>query len=147
MAKLHAYLNFDGNCEQAFQFYQEVFGKELLGVHRFGDMPSEGENSIPEHYKDYIMHTALMINDQVMLMGSDVIEGYGQKLTYGTGTYLMLDVDTREEASLLYERLTHQGVVEMPLGQQYFAELFASFQDQFGIAWMIHFEGQNDMNP
>lgn len=146
MALLHAYLNFNGNCEEAFDFYKTVFNTPLIGVHRFGDMPADPEHPIAEADKDKIMHTALNINNSVMLMGSDCLESFGQKVTFGTGSYLMLDAQSATEATELYNKLSVGAQnIEMPLGEQFFAELFASFQDKFGIAWMIHFEGNKKM--
>lgn len=146
MALLHAYLNFNGNCEEAFEFYRTVFNTPLIGVHRFGDMPVDSAYPIADADKHKIMHTAIHINDSVMLMGSDCVESFGQKATFGTGSYLMLDAQSAAEAKELYNKLSVDAQnIEMPLGEQFFAELFASFQDKFGIAWMIHFEGNKKM--
>ncbi len=146
MAKLHAYLNFNGNCEEAFNFYQTVFNTPLLGTHRFGDMPSDPNFSIPEGDNNKIMHTALHINDDVMLMGSDCVESFGQKAVFGTGTYIMLDTATVEEAQELHGKLSVDAQnMEMDLAETFFAELFSSFTDKFGISWMIHYEGNKKM--
>lgn len=142
MAKVHAYLNFNGNCEEAFNFYETVFDKPNMGIHKMGDMPPSPDFHLPESAKNKVMHTALFINESTMLMGSDIIEEFGQKYTQGNNSYVMLDVDSAEEAKKLYDRLSvNAKVMEMPLGEQFFAELFSSFIDQFGIPWMIHFEG------
>lgn len=142
MTKLHAYLNFNGNCEEAFQFYQTVFGGPFLGVHRFGDMPADPNFNIPEADKDKIMHTALKINDNAMIMGSDCIESFGQKAEFGNATYIMLDTSSAEEARELYNKLSMNAkMMEMELEETFFAELFSSFIDQFGIGWMVHYEG------
>lgn len=147
MAKIHAYLNFNGNCEEAFAFYKTVFNTEGLGTHRFGDMPEDPNFQLADADKQKIMHTALMINENSMLMGSDCIEQFGHKAVPGTNTYIMLDVASKEEAQKLYNALVVNAKnIEMPLGEQLFAELYASFTDQFGIAWMIHFEGKNQMS-
>jgi len=146
MALLHAYLNFNGNCEEAFEFYQTVFNTPLAGLYRFGDMPADPEYPVAEVDKNKIMHTSIKINDSVMLMGSDCLESFGQKATFGTGSYLMLDTQTADEAKDLYTKLSVDAQnIEMPLGDQFFAEQFAYFQDKFGIAWMIHFEGSKKM--
>lgn len=147
MALLHGYLNFNGNCEEAFTFYKSVFNTELTGVYRFGDMPEDPQFTIPDHEKNKIMHTSLKINDTVMLMGSDCIESFGQKVISGTNTYLMLDTETAQEAKDLHAKLSEGAQkVEMPLGEQFWAELYSSFQDKFGVSWMIHFEGNKKMS-
>lgn len=146
MAKLHAYLNFNGNCEEAFDFYQTVFGGPLLGSHRFGDMPADPNFSIPEEDKNKIMHTALHINGDVMLMGSDCIENFGHKAVFGTATYIMLDAQSAEEARDLHSKLSKNAQnIEMDLGETFFAELYSSFTDQFGVSWMVHYEGNKKM--
>lgn len=142
MAKIHAYLNFNGNCEEAFNFYKTVFNTEIGWIGRFGDMPEDPNFTIADADKNKIMHISLQINKDQMLMGSDCVESFGQKAVFGTANYIMLDVDTAAEAQQLYDALSVKAQnIEMPLGETFFAELFSSFTDQFGIAWMIHFEG------
>lgn len=146
MAKIHAYLNFNGTCEQAFMFYEKVFNTQNIGTYRFGDMPADPDYPMNEEDKKKIMHTAIMINESTMLMGSDCVENFGHKVTNGNSTYIMLDTQTAEEAKALYAALTKNAMkMEMELGEQFWAELYASFQDQFGIFWMIHYEGNKRM--
>lgn len=142
MAKIHAYLNFNGNCEEAFSFYEEVFKTKNVGTHRFGDMPADPNFPIQESDKNKVMHTALFINEQTMLMGSDCLESFGQKIASGNNSYIMLDTETAQEARELYASLSNGAEkIEMELAEQFWAELYASFQDRYGICWMIHFEG------
>lgn len=146
MTKIHVYLNFNGNCEEAFRFYEKVFKTQNMGTYRFGDMPENPDFPMTGKDRDKVMHTAIMINENTMLMGSDCVESFGLKATSGNATSIMLDTDTAEEAKELYETLTENAKnIEMPLGEQSWAELFASFQDQFGIWWMVHFEGNKKM--
>ncbi|UUV20294.1 VOC family protein [Paenimyroides aestuarii] len=146
MARIHAYLNFNGNCEQAFSFYEKVFKTPNIGINRFGDMPENPEFPINDEDKQKIMHTAIMLNENTMIMGSDCLERFGHQLTHGNSTYVMLDTDTAQEAKDLYASLSENAMnIEMELGEQFWAELYASFQDQFGIWWMIHFEGNKKM--
>ena len=139
MAKIHAYLNFNGTCEQAFMFYEKVFKTQNIGMHRFGDLPPDPNFVMNNKQKNY---TAIMVDDNTMIMGSDCLENFGHKLTKGNNAYIMLDTQTADEAKELYTALTENVQnIEMPLGEQFWAELYASFQDQFGICWMIHYEG------
>lgn len=148
MAKIHAYLNFNGNCAEAFSFYEEVFSTKNIGTYHFGDMPPmEGAPALPEAAKDKVMHTALLINESTMLMGSDVVPEFGHQYKDGNNVYVMLDTETAEEAKNIYNKLSVNAQrMEMPLGEQFWAELYASFADQFGINWMIHFEGNKAHN-
>lgn len=147
MAKIHAYLNFDGTCKQAFEFYAQVFNAPVTGTYLYDDMPAApGSPALPEHAKGKVMHTSLMLNESTMLMGADVVEGFGGKLINGNATYIMLDAKDAEEARALYQTLAKDAKnLEMELGETFFAELFSSFEDQFGIYWMIHFEGNKKM--
>jgi len=150
MATLQAYLNFNGNCEEAFQFYARVFETELNSVIRFSDIPSQdGMPPVPEGAGNKVMHTGIKINENTYLMGSDVVEGFCSPefaggVTHGTGTYLMLDAQSAEEARRLYDQLAAGGSVEMPLGETDWAELYTSFRDKYGIAWMINFTGDKN---
>src|SRR5690606_28440736 len=129
MAKLHAYLNFDGNCEEAFTFYEKVFNTTNPGFMRYGDVPADpAMPPIPDEAKNKICHTAISINGESMLMGADVISAFGQQYAQGNNTYVMLMCDDGEEARSLYEALSvNAKVIEMPLGETFFAELYSSF--------------------
>lgn len=147
MAKIHAYLNFNGECESAFSFYEKVFNTKNIGMHRFGDMPVDPKYPIPEQDKQKIMHTAININPDTMIMGSDCLESFGQKINPGNNSYIMLDTDSANEATTLYNALTEDAKnIEMPLAEQPWAELYSSFQDKYGICWMVHFEGNKKMH-
>lgn len=142
MAKIHAYLNFNGNCEEAFSFYEQVFNTPNIGIHRFGDMPADLNFPVADADKQKVMHIALFINESTMLMGSDCLESFGLKVAQGNNNYIMLDTDTANEAHTLYNALNVDAKnIEMPLGEQGWAELYGSFIDKYGTPWMIHFEG------
>lgn len=147
MAKLHAYLNFNGNCEEAFNFYHTVFGGHEPTAHRFKNLPEDPNVKVKDADANKIMHTSLMVNDSVMLMGTDCVDSFGQKAMFGNSTYIMLDTETAEEARNLFSKLSANAQnLEMDLGEMFFAELFSSFTDQFGVAWMIYFEGNKKMD-
>jgi PhnB protein len=143
MEKVHVYLNFNGTCEEAFNFYAKVFNSPLHCVMRYADMPPHPDMPpIPEKAKNKVMHTQLQLSEQSLLMGSDIEEAYGQKLTQGNSTYVTLATSSEEETHTLYKALTTEAKsIEMELGEQFWADLYASFQDKFGIWWMLIFEG------
>ena len=156
MAKIHAYLNFNGNCKDAFDFYQTVFKTESLGTHYYDDMPTDpSQPALPEQAKGKIMHTAIFMNQESMLMGSDIVEGFCNEdgspanptsVTFGNSNYIMLDAESAQEARHLFDALSKDAKsIDMELGETFFAELFTSFQDKFGVSWMIHFEGNKKM--
>lgn len=136
MAAINPYLNFNGNCEEAFNFYKSVFGGEFLTLMRYKDMPSEGNLSASEGEK--IMHTALPIGQGTFLMGGDVLEAMG-KATIGTNVNIAISPDSEEEARRLFDGLAAGGQVTMPLDQAPWGDLFGMLTDKFEIQWMVNY--------
>ena len=130
--KIHAYLMFDGQCEEAFNFYAELLGGKLE-LMRFGESPDAGE-VLPEfHYR--VMHVCLTAGDQV-LMASDTIPQYPHEGIKGCS--ISLQVDNVPEAERLYEALSAGGEVQMELQATFWATRFAMLTDRFGVPWMIN---------
>lgn len=142
MAKFQPYLNFNGNTEEAFNFYKSVFGGEFLGVNRFKDFKDTPgcEGEIAEDDRDKIMHIALPIGGGDILMGTDALESMGQKLTQGNNFYIYIDAESTEEAEKIFNGLSAGGKVEMPLAATFWADLFGSFTDKFGVQWMVSYD-------
>ncbi len=138
MKSFNPYLNFNGNAEEAFNFYKSIFGGEFAMVMRFSDIPEK--DNIPEELLDKIMHIALPVGNGNMLMASDSLEALGQKLVQGNNHYFMLGVDSKEEADDLFAKLSVNGTIEMPLQDTFWGDYYGSFTDQFGIQWMIDYE-------
>jgi PhnB protein len=133
--QMNPYLNFDGNAEQAFNFYKSVFGGDFATVMRFKDNPQcEG---ISEQDKQLIMHIALPIDGGGMLIASDALESLGQKLTVGNNFYISLAPEKREDADRLFSGLSDGGKVEMPMTEMFWG-YFGCFADKFGIKWMLN---------
>ena len=133
---LNPYLNFAGNAEEAFTFYQSVFGGELF-VQRMSDVP--GMDELPEKEKDYAMHVAIPIGNGQTLMASDCLESRGHVLKPGNDNYISVTPDSREEADRLFNGLSAGGRVEVPMTEQFWGDYFGSFEDKFGVQWMINF--------
>jgi PhnB protein len=136
MYKVHPYLNFDGTCEEAFGFYQAIFGGTVSSLMRFKDMPPSAGTFAPQE-AERIMHMALPLGNGIELMGSDISPTMGQKLIRGTAQYIMLAPDNRKEAERLFEGLSAGGRIEMALQKSFWGDWFASFTDRYGIQWMI----------
>lgn len=134
---INPYLNFDGNAEEAFRFYQSVFGGELV-VQRMGDVPMEGIE-ITEEEKGYAMHVGLPIGSSQHLMASDCLKSQGHVLKQGNHNYISVAPDSREEADRLFNSLSAGGTVEMPMADMFWGDYFGSFVDKFGVSWMINF--------
>ena len=138
MAKLHTYVNFAGNTEEAFNYYKDVFGGEFLSVVRFRDMPIEGVD-IPEADQDKIMHIGLSIGDDSILMGTDSLESLGQKLVQGNNMYISVAPSTKDEADRIFNALAQGGEVEMPIADQMWGDYYGSLKDKFGLPWMVNY--------
>ncbi len=137
MAAVNPYLHFNGNAEQAFNFYKSVFGGEFLSVVRYKDAP--GEHNISESEGEKIMHVALPLGQGTMIMASDVPEAYG-KATIGTNFYISINAQSEEEADKLFNGLSVGGRVLMSLEKSFWGAYFGMFVDQFGVQWMVSYE-------
>ena len=137
MAKLNSYLNFDGQAEEAFNFYKSIFGGEFAGeIYRMGNAP--GTENLSEDSKNRVMHIGLPIGSD-LLMGSDIIPEFGQTLVRGNNNYISIFPDSREDAQRFFNGLSAGGTIEMPLEDQFWGDYFGSFQDKFGIGWMVNY--------
>ncbi|HEX7071555.1 MAG TPA: VOC family protein [Rhodothermales bacterium] len=140
MKGVHPYLNFDGNTREAFDFYRSVFGGDFVGVYTFRESGGEAWG-VPEADLDKIMHIALPIGGGVLLMATDVLQSQGQRLTPGNNYYVMLDVESADEADRLFNGLKEGGSVEMEIGEVDWAERYGICRDRWGIQWMINYSG------
>lgn len=140
MATINPYLIFDGNAEEAFNFYKSVFGGEFARIMRFGETPGCDEMGVAEDEKDRIMHVALPIgNKGSILMASDFIAASGQKYDKVSGFSISLGADSKEEADKLYSSLAEGGQPVMPMADAFWGDYFGMLQDKFGIDWMINY--------
>jgi PhnB protein len=129
------YLNFDGTAEEAFRFYQSIFGGELT-LQKMRDIP---DMEIPESEKDRCMHVSLPIGNNQFLMASDCVPSMGQVLKVGNNNYISLTVNSREEADRIFHGLSQGGTIEMPMSDMFWGDYFGSFVDKFEVCWMISF--------
>jgi len=138
MAKINPYLNFPGNTEEAFNFYKSVFGGDFAGgIFRFTDTPDSEKLSDAEKQK--VMHVALPIGKDNLLMATDALESLGFKVIQGNNIHLSLETDTKDEAEKLFISLSDGGSVTMPLSDQFWGAYFGSLIDKFGIHWMVNY--------
>lgn len=139
MAHLNPYIHFNGNAEEAFDFYKSVFGGEFAAKVRFKEFPNP-EFPMPESEADKIVHVSLPISGSSVLMGSDVPGFMGTVNEAENRSKISISVDSKEEADKLYNGLSAGGTVEMPIGDSPWGSYFAMFRDKYGIEWMIDFD-------
>lgn len=139
MKVANPYLNFPGNTEEVFQFYRSVFGGEFTNVTRFRDM---GDNSmgLSEKELDGIANIGLPIGPNNLLMGTDVPRAMGA-VNFGNNFYIALETDTAKECDTVFAKLAEGGKVEMEPQATAWAEKYGSFEDRFGVHWMVMYTG------
>lgn len=135
MTKLNPYLNFDGTCEEAFNFYKTVFGGEFTYFSKMGEI--EGME-VSEDDKNLIMHVSLPIGKDV-LMGSDAPTNMKSQFKSGNNNYICISPDSKEEADRLFKELSVDGEIEMPMEEMFWGDYFGSFKDKYGVCWMINY--------
>ncbi|WP_445455165.1 VOC family protein [Flavobacterium sp. HNIBRBA15423] len=142
MATVNIYLTFNGNCEEAFRFYQSIFGGEFSYFGRFKEMPKEEENCQPmdEADGDKIMHVTLPISKETCLMGSDTGGEWASHFKQGNNFSVSINTESKKEADKLFNALSSDGQVIMPMNQTFWGAYFGMFTDKFGINWMVNFD-------
>ena len=139
MAQINPYIHFNGNAEEAFNFYKSVFGGKFSMVSRFKNLSVPG-HTIPDHEAEKIMHIALPIGKNSILMGSDTPESLGRHNEQETRSKISISAESKAEADRLYNGLSAGGTVEMPIGDSPWGSYFGMFRDKYGIEWMVDFE-------
>jgi len=141
MTTVNVYLNFDGQCEEAFLFYKSVFGGEFPYFSRFKDMPKEDNSpEVATEEGNRIMHVTLPISAETCLMGSDISSVYSPEHMVGNNCSVSINVDSKAEAEKLHNGLSADGTIIMALQTTFWATSFGMFTDKFGINWIVNFE-------
>lgn len=138
MAQINPHINFNGNAEEAFNFYKAVFGGEFARIIRFKDFATP-EFPISENEANKIMHIALPIGDN-FLMGNDVPEFMGKTNENENRSKISITAASKEEAKQLFDNLSTGGTIEIPLTENSEESYFGMFRDKFGIEWMVNFD-------
>lgn len=142
MALINPHVNFNGNAEEAFNFYKSVFGGEFARIVRFKDISSP-EYPIAENEANKIMHIALPIGKN-MLMANDVPEFMGKVNENENRSKISVSAESREEADRLFSGLSAGGTIEVPIEESPWGSYFGMFRDKFGIEWMVDFAPEHN---
>ena len=138
MALMNPYINFNGNAEEAFNFYKSVFGGEFAKIMRFKDISDSGY-PVAEKEANKIMHIALPIGKNI-LMANDVPESMGKVNENENRSKISISAKSKEEADKLFSELSAGGIIEVPIGDSPWGSYFGMFRDKFGIEWMVDFD-------
>lgn len=131
---VNPYLNFNGQTEEAFNFYKSVFGGEFVVLQRFSEAPGmavAGE-------ENRIMHVALPLGNNI-LMGSDTSSTHGNAVM-GNNVHISINTSSQAEADKIYAGLSAGGKATMPMEKMFWGSYFGMCTDKFGVLWMISFE-------
>ena len=134
--KLNPYLNFDGNAKEAFEFYQSVFGGEL-SMQKMKEVP--GSENFADDEKEMMMHICLPIGDGQLLMACDCLKSQGHVCKPGNTNYISISPDSRDEATRIFNELSIDGEIEMPMEDMFWGDYFGSFIDKYKICWMVNY--------
>src|SRR6185295_18792014 len=128
--QLHTYLNYGGNCEQAFTFYEEHLGGKITMLMRHGDQPNP--ESTPPGWAGKVLHARMNLGG-TELLGADIPADRFQPIR---SAYLSLTLDSDAEADRVFGLLSEDGQIFMPMQETFFASRFAMLRDRFGTSWM-----------
>ena len=142
MATINPYIHFNGNAEEAFTFYKSVFGGEFTRVARFKDFSIPG-SPVSEKEANKIMHIALPIGKNSVLMGSDTPEFMGKHNENENRSKISISAESKTEADKLFNGLSAGGKVEMPMADSFWGSYFGMLRDKYGIEWMVDFKPKN----
>ena len=138
MARINPHINFNGNAEEAFNFYKSVFGGEFAKIMRFKDLAS-AEFPVADNEENKIMHIALPIGKSI-LMANDVPEILGRTNENENRSKIVISAESKEEADKLFNGLSVGGQIEMPISDSPWGSYFGMFRDKYGIEWMVDFD-------
>ena len=130
------YLNFNGNCAEAFRFYERCFGGQIAFMQTFGESPMK--DSVPPDQYGHVMHVTLKVGDDT-LMGSDAP---GDRYEKPQGMCVSIHPKTFADGERIFNELSAGGQVEMPFQKTFWAAGFGMTRDRFGIPWMVNCEGE-----
>jgi len=138
MAFINPHINFNGNAEEAFNFYKSVFGGEFAKIMRFKELSSP-EFPVAEKEANKIMHIALPIGKN-LLMANDVPEILGRTNENENRSKISISAESKEEADKLFNGLSAGGQIEMPMEESPWGSYFGMFRDKYGIEWMVDYD-------
>lgn len=138
MTTINPWINFNGNAEEAFNFYKSVLGGEFTKIVRFKDLASP-DFQVPEAEANKLMQIVLKFDDGQMLVGNDVPEFMGKVSENENRSKILLGVDSKEDGERIFSTLSESGSVEGPFDQSPWGTFAGMFRDKYGIEWIIEF--------
>ena len=138
MAQINPHINFNGNAEEAFNFYKSVFGGEFAKIIRFKEL-SGSDFQVSENEANKIMHIALPIGKNILISNDDP-ESMGRTNENEKRSKISISAESKEEADKLFNGLSEAGKIEMPIADSPWGSYFGMFRDKYGIEWIVDFD-------
>ena len=132
--ELSPYLNFNGQCAEAFRFYERVLGGKIVMMQTHGETPMKEQ--VPPDWQDKVIHARLEVGKQA-IMGSDAPQGH---YTAPQGLYVSISLPSRADGERIFDELAAGGQVTMPFEKTFWASGFGMLTDRFGTPWMVNCE-------
>lgn len=130
--EVNAYLNFNGNCREALEFYEKCFGAKIVMLQTHADSPMNDKT--PDNWKEKIVHARLQVGESLVMASDSPPEYYQEQ----QGFYLSLQMDDVNEADRIFRELAENGTIHMALAETFWAARFGMLKDRFGIPWMVN---------
>jgi len=143
MTTVNTYLYFNGNCEEAFNFYKSIFNSEFQYIGRYSDVPEVARQNFPHCTDEHIMHITLPIGNETILMGADIVDIKKRENDAAKYFSLYIHADSKEEADRLFSSLSNEGEIKLPISEQFWGSYYGICLDKFGINWKISFSSNN----
>lgn len=139
MKNIIPYLNFNGDAEEALNYYKSIFGGEIVEINRYKDAPPMEGMEITEESGNLIMNAVYVMNEYTTLMVSDGHPAFDE-IPFGQNVSLAMNVESKEEADRFFKGISEGGVITMPLENTFWNAYFGMAEDKFGVHWMINHE-------
>ncbi|MND81224.1 hypothetical protein D3C80_730110 [compost metagenome] len=137
MTNIDIYLHFNGNSKEAFSFYQSIFGGDFITAQRYKDLP--GGDKMTTEDQEKMMHISLKITSSTTLMATDILTKNDDELKFGNNFHICIQAENEKEADKLFQALSKDGKIEMPMNKTFWGAYFGMCQDRFDLLWMINF--------
>ena len=138
MAKICSHIHFNGNTEEAFEFYRSIFGGEYIRLRRFKDL-NNPDFKFPEEEQNKIMLIQIQIGEGCILSGSDVPNFLGIVSEEENRSKILINAENKVEAEKLFNGLSAGGTIEMPLDEGPWGSNLGTFRDKYGVEWMVEY--------
>jgi PhnB protein len=132
-----AYMIFNGNCQEAVEYYADVFGTGMPEIMRFGDMPPEEDFEVTEDAKKLVMHTAINVHGSEVMF-SDAMPG--SSVPFGKNISLTIVTDDLDKMTAEFNRLAQDGKVQMEMQKTFWSPAYGALEDKFGIEWQFSYD-------